>query len=125
MNRNIKRKSFKESLKNASRGLKYVLKTERNARIIFLCGVIAILLGFLVKLSFYEICLIILTVWLVFMAEIFNTLIEDLIDLFRNQKDPGIKLLKDTSSGAVLLASICSVIIGIFIFLPRILEILK
>ena len=120
-----KHKNLKDSFLSAFSGFLYTLKTERNARIILIIGVLALLAAWQLGLSLNECAVIILTVALVFICETFNTLVEDIIDLFRKKYDPRIKLLKDMASAAVLLASLASIAVALLIFLPRILCLFK
>lgn len=115
-------KSLIKSLTFAVKGLINILKTERNARIIFILGAIAIILGIHFRISTVEFLIIILTVGLVFMAEIFNTMVEETHNLFSEEFDPGIQKIKDMAAGAVLVSSIISLIVGFFIFVRRILH---
>ena len=114
-------KNIKESFLGALEGLSVVLKTERNARIIFAIGIIAIIIGLILKVSPFEFMIVILVIVGVFICEVFNTLVENILDMVQPQTDPKIKILKDISSAAVLISSIGAVIIGFIIFLPKIL----
>ena len=58
-------------------------------------------------------------------AYIINTAIETTVDLKTMEKNPKERLAKDASAGAVLVMAIMSVIIGLMIFMPKILECLK
>jgi diacylglycerol kinase len=119
-----KHKNIKESFLGALKGLKTVLKIERNARIIFFIGLIVIVLGFLFKLSLIEFAILIIVIIGVFVCEVFNTLVENILDIIQPQNDPQIKILKDISSAAVLLSSLGAGIIGLIIFLPKIIALL-
>ncbi|MBN2120856.1 MAG: diacylglycerol kinase [Candidatus Omnitrophica bacterium] len=120
-----KHKNFKESLQSAISGLIYTIKTESNARIILILGLISLGLSIWLKLSLAESAIIIITIALVFICETFNTLIEDIMDLLKKEYDPRIKVLKDMASASVLLSSIASLGIGAFIFLPKIIELFR
>jgi diacylglycerol kinase len=126
MPKNIyKHRNLKESFSSAFSGLIYTIKTERNARIILSVGIVALLAALWLRLSLAECAIIIMTVALVFVCETFNTLVEDLIDLFRKKYDPRIKLLKDMASAAVFLSSLASLGVGLLIFLPKIIALFK
>ncbi|MBM3247892.1 MAG: diacylglycerol kinase family protein [Candidatus Omnitrophica bacterium] len=116
-----KAKTFIKSFKFAASGLINILKTERNARIIFILGAIAIILGIHFKISTTEFLIIILTIGMVFMAEIFNTMVEETHNLFSEEFDPKIKMIKDMAAGAVLVSAIISLVVGYFIFIKRLL----
>lgn len=112
-------RNIKESFLGAVSGLKVALKTERNAKIIFFIGAFVILAGFFFRVSSFEFMIIILVTTTVFTCEIFNTLVENILDMIHPKSDPKIKILKDISSAAVLLSSIGASIIGFIIFLPK------
>lgn len=125
MPKTYKHKNLKESFLSALSGLIYTVKTERNARIILGIGILALFLARWFNLSSAECATIILSVALVFICETFNTLVEDIIDLFRKKYDPRIKLLKDMASAAVFLSSLASIGIACFIFLPKVIALFK
>lgn len=116
-----KARSLIKSLTFAVRGLITIIKTERNARIIFILGAIAIILGVYLKISTLEFLIIILTIGIVFMAEIFNTMVEETHNMFSEEFDPKIKMIKDMAAGAVLVSAIISLVVGYLIFVKRFL----
>ena len=111
-----------KSFRFAVGGLINIFKTQRNARIIFGFGAIAIILGIYLKISTLEFLIIVLTIGLVFMAEIFNTMVEETHNLFTGEFDPEIKIIKDMAAGAVLVSAIISLAVGYFIFIKRFLN---
>jgi len=110
-----------KSFQFAVSGLVIIFKTQRNARIIFILGAVAIFLGALFEISTLEFLIIILTVGIVFMAEIFNTMIEETHNLFSREAQPKVKMIKDMAAGAVLVSAIISLIVGCLIFLKNLL----
>jgi len=111
---------MKESFLGALHGLAITIKTERNAKIIFIFGLIVISAGIYFDLSGDEFAILILVTVGVFICEVFNTLAENILDIVKPEYDTKVKLLKDIASSAVLLSCIGSIAIGIIIFLPRI-----
>ncbi len=107
---------FKESLMLALKGLGYLFLFHRNMRIIFLCGIAAFLAGVYYQLSGIALVALCVTITLVFMAEMFNTAIELLIDISKRKYHPLIKLVKDISAAVVLIASLNSIGVGIILF---------
>ncbi|MEW6009549.1 MAG: diacylglycerol kinase family protein [Candidatus Omnitrophota bacterium] len=114
-----KHKNIKESFTAAFRGLKTVLKVERNARIIFIFGILSLSVAFFLKLSLSEFAIVIIAIASVFVAEIFNTLVEQTLDIVKPEKDPHIKILKDISSSAVLIICLAAAIVILSLFLPK------
>lgn len=107
---------FKESLMLALKGLGYLFVYHRNMRIIFLCGIAAFLAGVYFRLSGIALVALCVTITLVFMAEMFNTAIELIIDMSVRKYHPLIKLVKDISAAVVLIASLNSIGVGIILF---------
>ena len=115
--------SFKRLIKSfgyAITGIKDALKREQNLNIHFLVFVLVILLSIYFKVSHMEILIIILVSGLVISLEMVNTAIENTVDN-QNKYSKEAKMAKDCASGAVLVAAITAIIIGIYIFLPRII----
>lgn len=103
-------------------GILYTLKYERNMVIHFLVMILVIIAGVVFKITFVEwgVCFVLFA--LVLSLELMNTAIENVVDLVTEEKKTKAKVAKDASAGAVLVSAIFAVIIGISIFLPRLLE---
>lgn len=114
-------KKFLISLNHAIRGLLYLLVHEQNFKIHLLCGSLALLLGLALNIEYFEFLIILNIIAFVFMAEIVNTIIENMLDLLHPEYHHKIKIIKDATAGVVLFAGIVSLIIGIVIFLPKII----
>jgi len=117
--------SLKQSFTFAIKGIVYLFLLHRNMRIIFLLGITAFLLGIYLKIEAFEFMVLCVTVSMVFLAEMFNTAIELIIDMFTEKYHVLLKIIKDISAGVVLIASINSLIVGYFIFFRRILNLIK
>jgi len=114
-------RGFTDSFRFAYTGIIYLFIYHRNMRIIFLSGIAAFLLGIFFRLSGIELVALCITITLVFMAEIFNTAIEILIDMNSKKYKILIKLVKDIAAAVVLIASINAVGVGIVLFGRKIL----
>ena len=113
----FKTKNFNSSFKNARKGMRLVLKSERNIRIHMIIAVIVLLLAFLFGFKPVEICVLLLTIGLVIISEMLNSAIEFALDAtFRNKYSVMVGMAKDISAGAVMVASVISVVIGIILF---------
>jgi diacylglycerol kinase (ATP) len=124
--RNIFRlRGFRQSLALAVKGIGYLILYHRNMRIIFLLGILAAALGLLLELRGIELGVLCLTVTLVFMAEIFNTAIELLMDILTDDYHVMIKVVKDIAAAVVLLASLNAVAVGVILFGRRLLDVLR
>lgn len=120
-----KNPNFIIALKNALNGIIYTFKIGRNFKIQLFFAIIAIIMSIFFKISLVEIAIIILTIFLVLFAEIMNTAIETSVDMCTQEYNEKAKIAKDVAAGGVTICAISSVIIGIIIFLPKILEIVK
>ncbi len=110
-----------KSFKYAFSGISYVLITSRNFKIQLIFAVTSLMIGFLLQISQSNYVILIATIMSVLILEILNTSIESIVDLAVKKEFSSLaKISKDTSAGAVLLASINSVIIAVYIFVPKI-----
>ena len=116
--------SVKKALRSfafAFNGLKILILEEQNARIHTIGAFCAIVLGFVLKISLHEWVAIILAIGFVITIETINSAIENLADFVSPDKHDLIKKVKDLSAGGVLLSAITALIIGLIIFLPKLI----
>lgn len=125
LRRIFKFRGFAESLKIAFTGIAYLFLYHDNMRIIFLSGIAAFLTAMVLKLRGIELAIICITVSVVFIAEMFNTAIELIIDMSTRKYHTLIKLVKDIAAAVVLIASLNAIAIGVILFVPRIIKLLK
>ncbi len=105
----------------ALRGLLYVIRTQHNFHIHILAAMVVVVAGLVFDLSTGEWIILVITIFIVLSAEVFNTAIERLVDLVSPDYNKLAGLVKDIAAGAVLLTAIMAVIVGVIIFLPKIL----
>jgi diacylglycerol kinase (ATP) len=113
------------SFKYAFRGFWLLLRNEHNSRIHLLAAIVAIALGFILKINLLEWSVLVLVISIVIITELFNTSIETISDIIDNKWNESIRNAKDYAAAAVLVAAIISVAAGGFIFIPKLLELLK
>ena len=106
-----------KSFINALNGIKYAIKYEHNFIIIITAIIITCILGIIFKITHIEWCIIIICFGLVFGCELINSSLEATVDLVTIERKPLAKIAKDCASGATLIFSIMSLIIGIIIFI--------
>ena len=106
------------ALRYALRGLGFMLQ-ERNARLLLAVTVLVLAGGFWVGLSRLDWCAAIAALALVWIAETLNTAVERLTDLVSPEYHPLAGRTKDVAAGAVLLAMLAAVSIGVVVFGPR------
>ncbi len=107
------------SFKHAFDGIFLVFKNEANFRIEFSLGVLAVVLGFILNISPIEWAIVLLLVAFVLSAELLNSIIEKTVSCL--SVDSVRHDTKDIAAGFVLILSIAAAIIGLIIFLPKIL----
>ena len=116
-----KEKNIINSFKYALEGIFTALKAEKNMKIHFLIIILVIVLGIILKISKAEWIICIILFGLVISMELINTAIENTVDLITKEKNEQAKIAKDVAAGAVLVSAITSAIIGLIIFVPKIL----
>ena len=117
--------SFRKRIKSFSyafRGIAMLFKEEHNARIHLLVAILVIVVSCLFSLSTMEWIAVLLCIGGVFAAEGFNSAIESLADMVSKEYHPLIKRCKDIAAGAVLLFVIFVVVVGLIIFMPKIIS---
>ena len=106
------------SFRHASRGWMFVLRTQQNAWVHSLVATIVILLSLWLGLPPRDWAVLVLTIAMVFTAEFINTAIEAVVDLATQEKHPLAKVSKDVGAGAVLIAALAAILIGLLILGP-------
>lgn len=111
----------KQKFENAFRGLYIFWLSTKNLRIHIPVALLAVFFGYYFCVSSFEWIALVFAIGFVLVAEAINTAIEIDIDLTSPEYHPYARDTKDVAAGAVLLATFTSVIIGMIIFLPKIL----
>lgn len=109
------------SFRDALGGLWEAWKTERNMRIHVLAAYLALASSFLLEIPRWEFLVVLLAINLVFMAELFNTSLEAVVDLVSTGFHPLARVAKDFAAAGVLMASLFAVVVGGVVFGPRLL----
>ncbi len=107
-----------ESFRFAFSGLWYALRTQRNTRIHLTIAAAVIALGLWLNLSSVQWAVLTLTIGSVLVSEMLNTVAETLVDLVSPGYHPLARTVKDVTAGAVLLAAVVSVIVGLLVLGP-------
>ena len=109
------------SFRYAFSGIYYVFITSRNFRIQLIFALLSLIAGVSLQINKSNYLILIATIMSVLIFEMLNTSIESIVDLVVKKEFSILaKISKDTAAGAVLLASINSVIIALYIFFPKI-----
>ena len=99
-------------------GLLQFFSTQHNAIIHAIATVIVMVLALVIHLPLTQLLFLLFSIGLVWMAELFNTAIEQLCDVVCLQQHPKIKFIKDVSAAAVLVTAAVAVAIASIIFIP-------
>lgn len=106
------------SFKYAAEGIVTAFKDQPNLKFQICIAAIVLALAYYYDVPKTEWLIILLTIGFVLVLELTNTAIEEVVDSFTDQVHPAAKKAKDVAAGAVLVASITAVAIGLAIFLP-------
>lgn len=105
----------------AFNGIARFFRYEHNAWIHGIAALLAITGALILKISPVEMTVIIIAITLVWIAEMCNTAIEKIMDHLSPETHPAVKAIKDIAAGAVLIAAFSAFVIGLIIFLPRLI----
>ena len=103
----------------ALNGVRIVIASQPNARLHLFATVLVVVAAFLSRVTLSEWALLVFAIAAVWAAEALNTAIEFAVDLSCPEKHPLAQRAKDAAAGAVLLASVAAVLIGLIVFLPK------
>lgn len=117
----MKKPPFYKSLYYAIKGVVCILKSERNFQYEIFALLINLFLIIYFQLNTTDSALILIVCFLVLIAETFNTAIEKLCDFIEPNYDKKIGIIKDMVAGAVILATLLSIIIGVLVYSKYIL----
>ncbi|MCC6444852.1 MAG: diacylglycerol kinase [Armatimonadetes bacterium] len=112
----MRRRHILDSFRHALDGIVHVFQTQRHMRYHVLTVLMVLTIGLLYRLDSRDMLLLLFTVSLVLITEMFNTAVEVMIDLFNPAFHPLAKIAKDIAAGAVLISSINAVVVGFFLF---------
>ena len=105
----------------AFNGLRILLLEEHNSRIHLLAAVVVVIAGYLFKISALEWMAIVFAIGGVIVLEIINSAIENIADFISPGQHDQIKKIKDLSAAAVLVGAITALVIGLIVFVPKII----
>jgi diacylglycerol kinase len=108
--------NFFKSFTYAVKGIRASFHEQRNIKVQLLITAITLGAGFYFNISEWEWCAVLLTIGLVLSMEMVNTAIENLVDLVSKERSSLAGKIKDLAAGAVLMASVIAVIVGLIVF---------
>lgn len=104
----------------AGAGIRRFLQREHNAWIHLAATMVVVIVAWILKVSGPEAIALTVVTGLVWITEMLNTCLERMADLISKERHPEIKFIKDLAAGAVLVAAVVAVIVGLIIFIPKI-----
>jgi diacylglycerol kinase (ATP) len=107
------------SFRFALEGIAAFFQSEHNAWLHFMATIAVFTLATLVGVTKTEWLALVFAIAFVWVAEIFNTCIERMMDFISDQRLKEIKLIKDLAAGAVLVAAITALAVGAIVFIPK------
>ena len=117
--------SFQKSFYCALRGLKYVVKNERNFRVELVISIFVTFLAIVFNIRIWEFIVLIFLITWVLVTELINTVVERVVDILEPRVHPYARLIKDIMAGVVLISAGMSILVGGLIFLPYIFKFLN
>jgi diacylglycerol kinase (ATP) len=108
------------SFEYAFAGIRDFFEAEHNAILHLVSTAVVICLGVSFRVSVMEWIALVFAIGFVWVAELFNTAIEKIMDFISMEKRSEIKFIKDLSAAAVLVAAITALVTGAVIFIPKI-----
>ena len=115
------KRTFITSVKDCINGLNFIIISEHNFKREIMLAILALIASYILKVSRIEFIIILLSIALVIVSEIFNTAIEKTVDLCTREYNEIARIAKDVSAFAVFTMCFFAPIIGIIIFVPKII----
>ena len=119
----LKKGSFIDAWINAFNGIIYATTSQRNIRWQLVIAVVVMLVSLLFNLTRAEFLCLMFTVILIILAEMFNTAVETVVDLYTDLYHPKAKIAKDVAAGGVVITAVNAFIVAYFLFFDKISDI--
>lgn len=116
------RSSLVKTFRDAFTGLGYVVRTQRNARIHLAITLLVFVIAAWLRITAQDWAILVLTAALVWTSELINTALEAVVDLASPQEQPLARAAKDLAAGAVLIAALAAIVVGVLLLGPPLLR---
>ena len=114
--------NFRSTFRNARKGMRLSLKSERNIRVHLLIAALVLITAYCLNFSAARFCILIMAIAAVISAEMLNSAIEFSLDaIFHNRYSRMLGMAKDIAAGAVMVVTISAIIVGVLLFAPPII----
>ncbi len=118
-----KNHNFADAWKNAFNGIIYATTTQGNIKKQLIIAVIVVVISLFFNLNRAEFLCFLFTIVLILFAEMVNTAIETVVDLYVDVYHPKAKIAKDVAAGGVVITTINAIIVAYFLFFDKISDI--
>lgn len=113
----FKSQGFSNTFKNARKGMRLAIKSEKNIRVHLFMAAFVLVLGVVCDFSILRLCMLLFAISFVIVTEMLNSAIEFALDsVFHNKYSKLVGMAKDISAGAVMFATVVAIVIGILLF---------
>ena len=119
----IKNSSFIDAWKNSFNGIIYATTTQSNIKRQLIIAVVVVIISLFFNLNRAEFLCFLFTIVLILFAEMVNTAIETVVDLYVDVYHPKAKIAKDVAAGGVVITTINAIIVAYFLFFDKITDI--
>ncbi|PIP57282.1 diacylglycerol kinase [Candidatus Woesebacteria bacterium CG07_land_8_20_14_0_80_44_9] len=109
-----------KGFKFAFTGIKEAFKTEKNMKVHFLLAILATSSALFLNFSALEWVILAITIGFVFAMEFINTSLEQIVDIVSPQIQEKAQVAKDVAAAGVLVSAVVAILVGSFLFLPKI-----
>ena len=117
-----KKQGLLYTFRNARKGMRLSIKSERNLRIHLAAAVLAIFTGMYLDFSIVKFCIIFLTIGMVISTEMINSSIEFALDaMYHNRYSKIVGMAKDIAAGAVMVVTIIALMVGVLLYVPPVI----
>lgn len=121
----MKARNIIDSFNYAINGVIYAFKSQRNMKIHFAIAILVLFLSLFFDLNKWEFLILLFSIALVIVSELFNTAIESVVDLITDKHHPIAAIAKDVAAGAVLISAMNAIAVGYILFFYRANNILR
>ena len=115
--------NFIDAWRNAINGIIYATTTQSNIKKQLLIAVFVVIISLFFELSKAEFLIFMFTIVLILFAEMVNTAIETVVDLYTDLYHPKAKIAKDVAAGGVVITAINALIVAYFLFFDKVSDI--
>lgn len=116
---------FKNSIKNSVNGLIYAYLNEQSLTLHAILTIVVLVSGFYFNISKMQWAILVIVMTIIIVTELLNTAIEATVDLVTNEYHELAKIAKDCASAAAFVASILAISLYLYVFLPKIIQLIS